>query len=242
MGASAEPVQGQTRVDIVGFPLERLSGDVDLLAPDELERAGRFHFTVDRDRYVAGRARLRRYLSARTGVAADRVELRVGPQGKPTLAVDALLKFNLSHSGGWAVLALSDGPVVGIDIEDEQAGIAEERIAKYFFARAEADHLESLPPEQRDRAFFECWTRKEAYLKGKGGGLSLPLDGFEVAFGPGRKAQLLSATEDPDDTRAWTLVDLTQYVPDGFVAALAVQAPNGEFTLDVEGDQRKGAT
>jgi 4'-phosphopantetheinyl transferase len=241
MRTGAEPVRGRAQVDVIVFALERLPGDLELLAPDERDRADRFHFTVDRDRYVAGRARLRRHLSARTGVAPDEVKLRVGPQGKPSLAEDVAVEFNLSHSGGRAVLAVSDGPMVGIDIEAGQTGIAEERIAEYFFAPAEVNHLESLDREQRDRAFLECWTRKEAYLKGKGGGLSLPLDGFEVAFGPGQNARLLSTTENPDDTNAWSLVDLTPYVPEGFVAALAVEAANDGFRWAVDGDRWRGA-
>ncbi len=152
------------------------------------------------------------------------------------------MDFNLSHAGGWAILATTTGIAVGIDIEEEQRGIARSGIAEHFFAPGEVDELMSLPDEARDLAFLECWTRKEAYLKGKGGRLSLPLDSFEVSFGPNQPARLIRADGDPTDCHDWTLVDLTRYVPRGFVAALAVHRSEGSFTLEMTDDMQRGTT
>ena len=216
--------------------------DIALLAPDERARADRFHFSDDRRRYIAGRAEVRRRLADRIGTSPVRVELEVGLQGKPSLSRGNDVDFNFSHSDGWAILAVTAGTTVGIDIEAVRPGIAESGIAEQFFSAVEVSHLHSLPDPIRDRAFTECWTRKEAYLKGKGGGLSLPLDGFDVSFGPDRPPELLRSTIQPTDANQWTLVDLTEHVPDRFVAAMAVFGSVGGFTLDIDGDQKRSAT
>jgi 4'-phosphopantetheinyl transferase len=150
--------------------------------------------------------------------------------------------FNLSHAEGWAVLATTTGFAVGIDIEAEQGGIARSGIAEHFFAPGEVENLMSLPEETKDSAFLQCWTRKEAYLKGRGGGLSIPLDSFEVSFGPGHPARLIRSDGNPADCRDWTLIDLSRYVPRGFVAAVAVHRREDAFTLEVTGDMRRGTT
>jgi len=231
------------RIDIVCFSLDHpRPGDEAVLAPEERERADRFRFARDRARYVAGRAELRRRLADRCGVSPGRLQLLVGPQGKPRLGEQRSVDFNLSHAGGWALLAISTGITVGIDIEEVEPGIAASGVAEHFFAPAEVRHLLSLPERDRDLAFVQCWTRKEAYLKGKGGGLSLPLDGFDVSFGPGRPARLLRSDTDPSDCRTWTLVDLTEIVPPRFVAALAVHEEAGGFTFGPDADERKGTT
>ena len=233
-GAAVAEIAPMADVDIVWFPLDRPSPDDErLLSCDELARADRFRFARERHRYITGRAQLRRLLSDRCGTPAALLEFTLGAQGKPALVGQPDVDFNISHGDGTALLALSTGCTVGIDIEPENPGIARSGIAEHFFAPGEIDHLSSVPEEDQDHAFLECWTRKEAYLKGKGGGLSLPLDGFEVSFGPGLPARLIRADTDPSDCMSWTLVDLTPNVPGGFVAALAVHAPVGGFNLNI---------
>jgi 4'-phosphopantetheinyl transferase len=216
--------------------------DLALLAPDERARADRFHFADDRRRYIAGRAEVRRRLADRSGTSPEGAELEFGPQGRPALLGREDADFNFSHSRGWAILAVTGGITVGIDIEAVQPGIAASGIAEHFFSSAEVGHLASLPDAVKDRAFTECWTRKEAYLKGKGGGLSLPLDGFDVSFGPDRPPKLLRSAIEPSDVDRWTLVDLTEHVPGRFVAAIAVLGSVGRFTLDIDGEQQRGTT
>jgi len=234
------PMGPVTRVEIVTIALDdSLPGDRSLLAPDEIARADRFRHDRDRGRYTTGRARLRGLLGARCGTLPADLEFAYGPQGKPRVAGHPGLSFNLSHADDLAVLAVTNGTVIGVDVEPEQPGIARSGMAEQFFAPAEVTHLWSLPPAVRDRAFLECWTRKEAYLKAKGGGLSLALDGFEVAFGPDRPARLVRADADPSDCSGWTMVDLAGCVPNGFIAALAVgQSANGVTLTRIDEEQR----
>jgi 4'-phosphopantetheinyl transferase len=181
-------------------------------------------------------------LSDRCGTAAPALEFAVGDQGKPALVGHPEVDFNLSHADATAVVAVTDGCAVGVDVEADNPGIARSGIAEHFFAPGEVDHLQSLPADVQDHAFLECWTRKEAYLKGKGGGLSLPLDEFEVSFGPDRPTSLIRADRDPSDCGSWSLVDLTRDAPGGFVAALAVHAPDGGFDVDVIGERQRSCT
>ncbi len=232
-----------SEVDVIWYSLDRPAPDDELLlSPDELARADRFRFAHDRSRYIIGRAQLRRFLSDRCGCSAPDIEFVVGSQGKPALLGHPAVDFNLSHADTTAVLAITDGSSVGIDVEGHNPGIAESGIAEHFFAPDEVERLQSLPVERQDCAFLECWTRKEAYLKGKGGGLSLPLDEFEVTFGPERPARLIRADRDPSDCETWTLVDLTREAPGGFVAALAIHAPDGGFSVDVIGERQRSTT
>lgn len=199
-----------------------LGASEEVLAPDEIARADRFRFRRDRTRYVVGRARLRMILAEHVGAAPAAVRFRYGPQGKPELVGDHLLQFNLAHSADSALLAVARGHVVGVDIEQLRSGFADEQIAEQFFSPAETSALRSLPASEQEVAFFECWTRKEAFLKGKGGGLSVPLHAFAVAFGPGRPARLLRSGLHPGDTERWKMEDVS-HVCAGHVAALAVE-------------------
>lgn len=193
---------------------------LDCLSVDEKARAQRFHATRDRDRFVAGRVWLRHVLSQYTGVRADRIGFEFGPQGKPRLPGAAqTLQFNLSHSGGVALLALSLGRSVGADIEAVRLLTDDEAIARRHFAAAEFARWQSLPAGQRQRAFFTCWTRKEAYVKALGGGLSVPLSSFEVSLSPGEPAALLSVAGDRALAQRWSMWDIA--VSPGFVAAVA---------------------
>ena len=131
-------------------------------------------------------------------------------------------EFNLAHCEGTAVLAVSGGGRVGVDVERLRPGFADEAVAERFFAPGEIARLRRLAPEERARAFFACWTRKEAVLKALGGGLWLPLDAFEVTFETGRRPQLLSCALAGTDASAWELHDLSGAL-DGHIVALAVE-------------------
>jgi 4'-phosphopantetheinyl transferase len=130
--------------------------------------------------------------------------------------------FNLSHSHGLLLLAITRGREVGIDVEwihAEFAGQGQE-IAERFFSPNEVAKFCSLPTDQKAEAFFNCWTRKEAYVKAKGGGLSVPLDQFEVSLSPGEPAALLHAAS-PRETSYWSMEEL--YPGPGYAAALVVK-------------------
>jgi 4'-phosphopantetheinyl transferase len=187
------------------------------LSPDEGARANRFHFAKDKNHYVAGRGILRELLGKYLGQPASALEFSYGEHGKPALAgVNAAgeLSFNLSHSGGLAVYAFARERNIGIDVEQIRPDFVSEDIARRYFSTREVNDLLSLPAAERTTAFFRCWTRKEAYIKARGGGLQIPLDSFSVSLLPGQPAQFLGGVDsswqlaalDPAEGYAATLV------------------------------------
>jgi 4'-phosphopantetheinyl transferase len=206
--------------------LDRPAGVVarlhELLAADEQERAARFRFDRDRARYIVGRGVLRSLLGGYLAIEPTAVALRYGHHDKPMLAGDELW-FNVSHSGAMALFAFSAAAELGIDIElEDGSSYARERIAERFFSPSEVADLRGLPEELRERAFLTCWTRKEAFIKARGDGLSLPLDSFDVTLKPGLEAALLRTEWSDDEPGHWRLRDLSD--PErGYVAALAIR-------------------
>ena len=162
---------------------------------DEAERvqAARFRFARDRDRYVARRGQVRGCLAEETGEAPQRLRISVDGYGKPFLADHPDLHFNISHTHGLALCVIGRGVPVGCDIERRDPAMACPAVAARLFAPAERDALAALPPEQWLDGFFNCWTRKEAYVKALGLGLSYPLDAFSVSVAPAETARLIDA-------------------------------------------------
>jgi 4'-phosphopantetheinyl transferase len=173
---------------------ERIKAFFQTLSSDEQQRALRFHFERDRVRFIAARGILRRCLGAFLETAADRVHFRYTDDGKPSLSVEfssARLRFNISHSGSKVLLAFSIGRELGVDLEEVRPNFATEEIAQRYFSALEVETLRSLPKSVQAEAFFNCWTRKEAYIKAIGEGLSCPLDTFDVTLAPEEPARLL---------------------------------------------------
>ncbi len=205
-------------------PARRLSRLSTFLSPDESERAARFRSARDRDRFIAGRGRLREMLGARLGSGPAALEFGYGVSGKPFLlnpACDARLSFNLAHSGDTAILAVSDGRRVGVDIEGLQALPRLEEVARSAFSEAERAALQQVPWALKVRAFYHCWTRREAYVKALGDGFPAAPDSFEVTVDPRMPARIITRRGRGDDQCTWTLVDLP--VGRGFVAALVFE-------------------
>lgn len=198
--------------------LERLGR---LLAPDERARAARFRFERDRRRYVAGRARLRELLGRYLGADPAILRFAYGPQGKPALAGTGDLRFNLSNSADRAVVALTLGRELGVDLEFMAERLADGGVARRFFAPAEVEALGRLPGERWLEGFFHCWTRKEAYLKALGSGLAAPLDGFEVAVGPDEPPRLVRVHADPAEAARWSMAALAP--APGYIGAVIVE-------------------
>jgi 4'-phosphopantetheinyl transferase len=195
-----------------------------LLSPDERARADRFHFPKDREQFIVARGTLRRLLSRYLSVEPVQVGFEYTSHGKPYLPLEAggdTLRFNVSHSGGLALYAVTRRREVGVDIEMIRPEVAGEPLAERFFAPAEVAALRTLPSPQQPEAFFACWTRKEAYIKARGEGLSLPLSAFEVTLRPGEPAALCSTKTDPGEAARWALTALDP--GPGFAAALAVE-------------------
>ncbi len=194
------------------------------LTEDEQDRANRFHFKHDRSHFINARGILRdilgRYLDARP----DAIRFEYTKYGKPSLAKEfggSALSFNLSHSKGVALFAFATGRDLGIDLEWIRADVADEQIAEQFFSDQEVRVLRALEASAQAEAFFNCWTRKEAYIKARGEGLSMPLDRFAVSLKPGDRAALLHTGGGSKETSRWKLLEL--FPGTGFVGALAVE-------------------
>lgn len=194
------------------------------LATDERERAGRFRFSRHRSHFIAARGMLRAILGLYLEAEPAALYFQYGPRGKPGLAGDGddgTLRFNLSHSGELALYAVARGRELGIDVEQIRSDRSDESIARRFFSPSEVEALLALPEGERRDAFFRCWTRKEAYIKARGDGLSLALDQFDVSLAPGEPATLLRTRQDAADAARWSLRDLP--AGPGYAAALAVE-------------------
>lgn len=193
------------------------------LSADERERAGRFVFAKDRERFVVARVALRDILSRYLQMAAGDIRFEYSEFGKPGLARlhQSNLQFNLSHSNGVALLALTLTRRLGIDVEFLRPVNDFEQIARRFFSANESATLFRLPAAQRPLAFLTCWTRKEAYIKAIGEGLSHPLEHFDVSLAPDQPAALLATRPDPAEAARWSLHGLAAGA--GYVAALAAE-------------------
>jgi len=191
---------------------------------DERDRAARFHFEQHRERFIVGRGVLRAILGSYLAVPPGHVQFSYGPQGKPALAdtsAQASLRFNLAHAGGLALYVVTLNRELGVDVEHIHTIPDAERIAEHFFSVQERDALAALPEEQRQEAFFRCWTRKEAYLKASGDGLARPPDQVHVSLTPREPARVLGISGDPHEAEKWSLCEV---IPgDGYIAALAVE-------------------
>jgi 4'-phosphopantetheinyl transferase len=200
-----------------------------LLSGDELDRAARFHFEADRRRHIVSHGASRSILGHYLGRPAARIGFKYSDYGKPDLDHDTDIAFNLAHSGMIALIAVTRGVLVGVDVELVRPDIDLVEIAERYFSPRENRVLRSLPPEQQCQCFFDCWTRKEAYIKALGAGLSIPLDRFDVANAPGEPARLIEDRLDPMMSRRWVIKELP--VPEGYVAAAAVETAVIKWSL-----------
>jgi 4'-phosphopantetheinyl transferase len=194
-----------------------------ILSSDELERAERFHFEADRRRCVVGRGYLRLLLGEILNLPANTLRFEYNEFGKPRLipTQEQRLRFNVSHAGDLILIAITRGRPVGVDVEKIRTDLDFGEVAARFFSINESKSLALLAGVGRYEAFFTCWTRKEAYLKARGDGLSVPLDQFDVPFLPNEKARLLETRHDPGEERRWMILPVS--VPAGYVAAVVAE-------------------
>lgn len=201
------------------------------LSRDETERAERFCFGRDRRRFTVARGVLRAILSRYVDIEPGRLRFVYGPHGKPGLAPDCggdEISFNLSHSGGIVLVAVTRGARVGVDVEQIRDDRIHMTIAERFFSPYELATLRALHEGVQAQAFFDGWTRKEAYLKARGDGLSCPLHRFTVSCAPGAPAALLDVEGDPEEVRRWSLHALIPHV--GYASAVAVDSETRRLT------------
>lgn len=196
---------------------------IPILSADEKTRAARYHRDIDRHYFITTRATLRRILGSYLNSDPTMLTFMYSEKEKPSLAgpdAGSRIEFNLSHSGGLALLAFTRSREIGVDVEQVRQDFDTAKIAARFFSTAEQEQLAALPQDQRSEAFFLCWTRKEAYIKATGKGLSLPLHQFDVSLAPREQNGLLATRPDPTERTKWVMRDVS--VPPGYAAAICV--------------------
>jgi 4'-phosphopantetheinyl transferase len=208
----------------IGLPARHILMLADILSPEERQKARRFHFQVDRERHVVGRALVRIAIGRLLDRRPDNLHFRYNNFGKPYLADDANergLQFNVSHSGELILVALAANRKIGVDVERVRRDLNIDGIAGRFFSSREQADLAALPVDLRHDAFFRCWSQKEAFIKAQGEGLSLPLDSFDVTLRPTEPPALLETRPDPVEASRWVIRALD--VGPDHKAALAVE-------------------
>jgi 4'-phosphopantetheinyl transferase len=214
-------------------PTDSLIGEMySLLSVEEKQRSDRFKIREDRTRYIAAHYHTRKILSKYLALSPEKIKFAYSQFGKPVLAGEKNapgLRFNLSHSVDIALLAVTNGFNLGIDLELVKQEKATEDIARRFFSIGEVESLLDQPKKDRQEAFFRCWTRKEAYIKARGEGMSIPLGEFEVSFLPGDPPRILWVKDDPHGVENWTIFHLAPET--GYVGALAVEGHPEKLNL-----------
>jgi len=226
------PTLGPSEIHVWHLDLARGPAEVEafslLLSPDEIQRAQRFRFEANRNEFIVCRGTLRALLGSYANVSPKELRFAYSEYGRPMLVTessDRHLDFNVSHSGGLAMLGFARGRKVGLDIEKIRRDFGTSEIAERFFSEAERSALLDLPQDQRHEAFFRCWTRKEAFIKALGEGLSHPLDQFDVSLAPDIQAQLLATRPDAREVQRWTMWNIQ--APLGYAAALVAESVCG---------------
>ncbi len=227
--SSAIPRLGRQDVHVWFCDLLRYADDraalAGLLSSDEQTRAARFAFDRDRQRFTLSHGLLRIILAWHMGTEAPHLQFARGAHGKPTVscafAASQEIQFSLSHSGDYAVVAVATGRAVGVDLELRRPSVETLKLAQRFFAAGESQVMEKVQGEAQQRLFYQYWTAKEAYLKGRGVGLSLGLDRFEILFDEQSSAARVRLVDSGTLDLAWCVRSLP--VPDHLAGALAVE-------------------
>jgi len=211
-------------LDLPQFEMESL---LEILSVDELERASRFHFERHKKRFIVSRGILRNILSHYIDIIPQKVFFEYSSQGKPVLAHkpgEATYHFNLSHSGEFALYAVSPESGVGIDIERIQDDISVDQISQKFYSHKEIHQLEIIHKNDRSELFFQYWTRKEALLKATGEGISFQMEQCDVSLIDGGVLSPIILPGNNEESSSWYVQDLSP--GPGYVAAIAVESSN----------------
>jgi len=226
--ATAGPELGAGKIHVWSIrldpPAERVAQLGRSLAEDEWARANRFRFDKHRRQYVVGRGALRALLAAYLETRPEKIQFTYGPRGKPFLAAShgaGELQFNLTNSDELALVGFVRGPEIGVDVEYLRQMSDCEQIAERFFSLSERQVLRGIPFPAKQEAFFNCWTRKEAYLKAVGEGLAAPLDSFDVTLALGEAPRMLTLEGDAARAARWSFHHLRP-APD-YIGAVAIE-------------------
>ena len=208
-------------LDVTTVELESLLGS---LSVDELARAERFHFERDQKRFIAARGILRKILGSYLNKHPGKICFEYGAHGKPMLvheAGDENICFNLSHSGSLALYAVTLRKKIGIDIENIRDDISIGQVAGQFFSQNEISSLEKIDINKRSGLFFQYWTRKEAFLKARGEGISFPMEQCDVSLISG--GLLSPVTVQDNNTEISSLYVQDLFPGNGYAAAIAIE-------------------
>ncbi len=189
------------------------------LSKEEKLRAQRFRFEKHRNAFLAAHAQMRYLLARYLECSVKDIRFEHNEHGKPYLP-GSHIEFNLSHSKQVGLLAVNLNEPLGVDVEWRRPDFGGMKIARRFFSPQEVTELEQLPEDQRVHAFFNGWSRKEAYIKALGKGLAIPLSKFSVSLSPRKPAKLLSTEHDPGQLKRWKLYNLN--VGDDYSGALLI--------------------
>jgi len=206
---------------------ERLRG---ILSADELERAGRLYFERDQRRFIATRAILRKILGRYLGVQPHDLRFEYTANGKPVLSTNPgcrAISFNLSHSGSFALYAITRDRNIGIDVERVRGDIDVEQISRRYFSQREISSLKRVHKNKRYALFFQYWTRKEAFTKATGQGISFPMEQCDVSLIRGGTLSPITVLGDNRESSYWYGQDL--FPGHGYAAAIAVEG--GSYDL-----------
>ncbi len=209
--------------------LDRLDVYWHILSTDEQEKAQRFRFQKDKNCSIIARAILRELLAEYLEIDSKKIEFKYTEKGKPYLTLPKNIYFNISHSKDCIALAFSKTPILGVDIEYTEHPIEVLSVASSFFSETENQILKNLPLEQHQKAFYTCWTRKEAFIKATGDGLSFPLKEFSVSFQKNTYPQLLETLWDINEKKRWTL---EAFIPfKNYIGAIAIRNNNRALAI-----------
>lgn len=194
-----------------------------LLSEDEKKKSIKFKFKKDRNSYIISRGIVRKLLGSYLSIAPAEIKFEYTPYGKPYLANNRL-NFNISHSGDMAVFAFVLKSDIGVDVEKVKEDFDVLELAQNFFSKKEIEAMKRIPEKQWSRAFHRCWTRKEAFIKAEGSGLSFPLNRFAVSLDDDHQADLLETDWDATEKSNWSLFS---FIPrEQYIVAIALRNQN----------------
>ncbi len=215
--------QGQVNVFTISVDKNRrlLPIYMECLSLDEKNKASRFKFKIDQDRFIISRGVLRILSGKFLKKGAQQIQFTYGEYEKPDYVGNQRLNFNLSHSGNLIVIGFVEDYEIGVDVEYIKTDFDLLKLGQKFFSKNEIISLEKQAQDDLPKAFFRCWTRKESFIKAEGSGLSFPLDKFSVSLESDEKAQLLETMWDLKEKDQWTLFSFKP--TDEYIAAVAVK-------------------
>ena len=195
-----------------------------ILSTDEMDRANRFHFERDKNRFIAARVILRRILGSYLETDPQEIQFGYTSHGKPVLASHSYpnpLSFNLSHSGAFALFAITPCRSIGIDMELVRHDIDVLGIARRFFSKTEISSIEQAHKSKLHETFFQYWTRKEAFLKAIGKGISFLMEKVDVSLTNGNGELTITLPGAQDEDVNWYVQDL--FPANGYTASIVIE-------------------